>query len=96
MTCFVQAPHESGIRFLRSRRQLHDSILVCADEQFLAIGDAEFIENAGEVMADRDARNAQAIGDVLVREPLADQPDDLAFSLGQAVRPLQLIGGSGD
>ncbi len=47
-------------------RQFLDPILVRADKQFLAIGDAEFIKDASEVMTDCNARDAKAVGDVFV------------------------------
>jgi hypothetical protein len=46
------------IRHLCLSRQLHDPKLVCTDKQFLPIGDPEFVENAGEVVTDRNARDA--------------------------------------
>ncbi len=46
--------------------QLHDSILVCTDEQFLAIGDAQLVKDIGEVMAHRNTGDAQTVGDVFI------------------------------
>jgi hypothetical protein len=43
-----------------------------SDEQFLTVRDAELVENAGEVMPNRNARNAQAVGDVLIGKTFAD------------------------
>ncbi len=53
-------------------RRSGQSILVRPDEQFLAIREAELVENAGEVVANSNARNAQAAGDVLVGKTFAD------------------------
>ena len=39
---------------------------MCAQEEFLAIGDAEFVKDVGEVMADRNAGNTQAVGNVFI------------------------------
>ena len=57
-------------------------MLMRTNEQFLAIGDAEFIEDAGEVMSNCDARNAKAVSDILVGKAFADEAYDLAFSFG--------------
>ena len=35
-------------------------------EELLAVGHAEFVEDAGEVMADGRAANAEAVGNVFV------------------------------
>ena len=51
------------------------------DEQLLAVRDTEFVKDVGEMMADRNARNVQALGNVFIRKPLADQSDDLALPL---------------
>ncbi len=39
-------------------RRSSQSALVRTEEQFLAVGYAEFVKNAGEMMPDRDAGNA--------------------------------------
>lgn len=57
-------------------------MLMRTNEQFLAIGDTEFIEDAGEVMPNCNARNAKAVGDILVGKTFADEAHDLAFSFG--------------
>ncbi len=61
-----RACHGGRARCLRLSRLLRDPILVGTDEQLLAIGHAEFVEDIGEVMADRDARDAEAVGNVFV------------------------------
>ncbi len=43
-----------------------------SEEQFLAVGHAKLVKNAGEMMPDRDAGNAQAIGDVFIGKPFAN------------------------
>lgn len=73
----------------------YEPMLVRTDEQLLAIGDAEFVEDAGEVVTDRNARDAEAVGNIFVGESLTDQPADLALSFGQDLRPLGRSGSSG-
>jgi hypothetical protein len=45
---------------------------VRSDKKLLAVGDAEFIENAGEVMPDCNAGDAQAIGNVFIGKAFTD------------------------
>jgi hypothetical protein len=45
---------------------------VRSDKELLAVGDAEFIENAGEVMPDCNAGDAQAIGNVFIGKAFTD------------------------
>ena len=47
-------------------RRSGQSILVRSDEQFLAIRDAEFVEDTRKVMPDCNAGDAKTVGDVLV------------------------------
>lgn len=64
-------------------------------KKLLSVGHTEFIENAGEVMSNRNAGDAQAIGYVLIRKAFADQSHHLALSFRQTVRPLGGSGGRG-
>ncbi len=62
----------NGAPFLRQGRRSYQPLLVRSDKKFLAVGDAEFIEDAGEVMPDCNAGDAQAIGNILIGEAFTD------------------------
>lgn len=61
-----------GTRLLRQSRRSYQPLLVRSDKELLAVGDAEFIENAGEVMPDCNAGDAQPIGNVFIRKAFTD------------------------
>ena len=50
------------------------------------VGRVEFFEDAGRVPADRPLRNAEQLGDAVVRESLPDEPQDLGFTERQPSR----------
>lgn len=63
------------------------------DEQLLTIGDMQFTEDRGEVMADCRFRNAQPIRDFHICETLRKRLQDLSLSRGEAFnkpRPLEI------
>ncbi len=60
------------------------------DEQFLAIRDTELVENAGEMMSDGNAGNAQTVGNVFVGQSLTDQSDDFLFPLRESIEAFML------
>src|SRR5882757_9488770 len=53
-----------------------------------AVGDVELGEDRAHVMVDRVRADDQTAGDLGVRQPFADQPDDIDLSAGEAVRVL--------
>jgi len=68
------------------------SVLVRANEQLLAIGHTQLVKNAGQMMPDRDARNAQAIGNVLIGQSFAHEVHDFLFSFREPIRAFELSG----
>lgn len=58
---------------------------MCVGQQLLPIGRANLLENVRHVMTRRAVTNRQLVSDVLVRESLSYQSDNLPFPLGQGV-----------
>jgi len=57
-------------------------MLMCTDQQLLAIGDAEFVEDIREMMTDGDTGDTESIGNVFIGKAFADQSHNLPLSLG--------------
>jgi len=74
---------EVGSVFLGRRCQFHEAILVCADEQFLPIGDAHLVKNFGQMMANSRLRDAQTVGDITVRQSFSNQVSHFSLPVGQ-------------
>ena len=51
----------------------------------MAVGELEFAQHAAHVRLDGLDRDEQLLGDLLVRVAAGDQPQDLAFALGELV-----------
>ena len=60
-----------------------------SNEEFLAGGDTEFVEDVGQVMTNRDHGDAQAACNVFVGKALSDQGNNLAFPLRQGSIPMR-------
>src|SRR6266511_4923264 len=60
--------------------RLGQAMAVGVDHQVEAVGDAEFVEDRRQMVADRRHADRQPLGDVLVVQSLADQPDYLALA----------------
>ena len=52
------------------------------DEQFLAIRDSEFAEDAREMMAYSDVGDGQSFGDVLIFQSQSDEAYDFSLTNG--------------
>ena len=63
---------------------LSEAITKGEDDELEAIAHLELVEDGREVMANGGVADEEAFGDLLIREPLADEPDDLAFTNGEA------------
>ncbi len=55
-------------------------MLVCADQQLLAVGHAQLVKNISEVMTDRDTGDAESVGNIFIGKAFADQAHNLALS----------------
>jgi hypothetical protein len=84
-----RVPAEQGRVLLGGNRQLDEAVLMGSNEEFLAGRDTEFVEDAGQVMADRDYGDAQAFCNVLVGKAVSNQRDNLPLSVCQRTRPLR-------
>ena len=62
------------------RAEFYEAVLMGPKQQLLAAVHVELTENIGEVMADRDAGNAETFRNVLVRQCQADQTNDLLLT----------------
>src|SRR5215208_7776288 len=60
-----------------SLRGFGQVVPVGVDDQFEAVGDAELVEDRGQVVPHGRLADEEALGDILVLQPLADQRDDL-------------------
>src|ERR1044071_8093275 len=66
-----------------SLRGLGKVVSVGVDDEFQTVGDAELVEDRGQVMPDGRLADEEATGYVLVLQPLTDERDDLALPVGQ-------------
>lgn len=55
-------------------------MLVCTDQQLLAVGHAQLVKNISEVMTDRDTGDTESVGNVFIGKAFADQAHNLALS----------------
>lgn len=72
--------------------KFYQSILVGADQQFLAVRDAHLIEDTREVMADGCFGDTEPVGDVAVGEPLTDEPTARSRSVNDPVPRVEPAG----
>ena len=74
---------------MKQGARFHQTLLMSSNEKLLAARHAEFVKNAGEVVSHGRGTNTETLGDVLVRESLPNQLDDLTFAFGHGVRGFQ-------
>src|SRR6478609_1030487 len=89
--CRSSITPSTSIQFIPRQLDRGGVVAMGMNQEFLPIGHADLIENAGQMMADRTVRNTQSVGDVFVRKSLADQSDNLPFAFSQSIGPLRWL-----
>ena len=65
---------------------------VCVNHELLSIRYADLVKDVRHVMTNRTVTDRQCIGDVLIRQSLAHELDDLLFPFCQRLWPVQRLG----